>query len=120
METETQFVLLDTPSKAVNEGLAPHPYTLLLPIIEGLFRASLQLGEDGIVDVCMESCIKGVVGSSFKSVVYVHVGSDPYDLMKDAMRALRFHLKTFRLREEKTLPGVVDKLGCILFNCCAF
>ncbi|GLJ37755.1 hypothetical protein SUGI_0767270 [Cryptomeria japonica] len=111
METETQFLLLDTPSKAASEGLAPHPYVLLLPIIEGPFRASLQPGEDDNVDVCVESCDKGVAGSSFRSVVYVHAGSDPYDLMKDAMRALRVHLKTFRLREEKTLPGVVDKFG---------
>ncbi|KAH9309412.1 hypothetical protein KI387_037323 [Taxus chinensis] len=111
METETQFLLLDTPSKAASESLAPHPYVLLLPIIEGKFRASLQPGEDDGVDVCVESCDNGVEGSSFRSVVYVHAGSDPYDLMKDAMKALRVYLGTFRLLEEKTVPGVVDKFG---------
>uniref|UniRef100_A0A0D6QS51 galactinol--sucrose galactosyltransferase n=1 Tax=Araucaria cunninghamii TaxID=56994 RepID=A0A0D6QS51_ARACU len=111
METETQFLLLDTPAKAASQNLAPHPYVLLLPILEGPFRASLQPGDDDNVDVCVESCDDGVQGSSFRSVVYVHAGSDPYDLMKDAMRALRAHLGTFRLLEEKTPPGIVEKFG---------
>lgn len=111
MEIETQFLLLDTPSKATSQNLAPHPYVLLLPIIDGKFRASLQPGEDDSVDVCVESCSDKVRGSSFRSCVYVHAGADPFDLMKDAMRAVRCHLGTFRLLEEKTPPGIIDKFG---------
>eukprot|EP00252_Welwitschia_mirabilis_P011512 TRINITY_DN25778_c0_g1_i1.p1 TRINITY_DN25778_c0_g1~~TRINITY_DN25778_c0_g1_i1.p1 ORF type:complete len:835 (-),score=-46.09 TRINITY_DN25778_c0_g1_i1:384-2804(-) len=111
LEIETQLLLLDTPSKAAAEGFDPHPYVLLLPIMEGQFRASLQPGADNYVDVCVESCSAAVKSSSFRSCVYVHAGADPYDLMTDAMRAVRAHLGTFRLLEEKTPPGIVDKFG---------
>jgi len=111
METETQILLLDTPTKAASQNLPPHPYVLILPLIEGQFRASLQPGEDDNIDVCVESCSTAVQGSSFRSCVYLHAGSDPYDLMKDAMRAVRAHLGTFRLLEEKTTPGIINKFG---------
>ncbi|KAJ6410255.1 hypothetical protein OIU84_007076 [Salix udensis] len=41
----------------------------------------------------------------------MHVGDDPYILVKEAMEVIRVHLGTFRLLEEKTPPGIVDKFG---------
>lgn len=87
------------------------PYVLLLPILEGPFRASFQSGVDDHVDVCVESGSTLVCGSSFRSCLYMHVGDDPYVLVKEAMKVVKVHLGTFRLMDEKNPPGVVDKFG---------
>ncbi|KAL1356403.1 hypothetical protein HN51_008422 [Arachis hypogaea] len=107
LETETQFLMLDE----WNDDTCHRPYVLLLPIIEGSFRASLQAGQDDNVDVCVESGSSKVTGSSYDSVVYVHAGNDPFELVKEAMKVVRSHLGTFNLLEEKTPPGIVDKFG---------
>ncbi|KAJ6733845.1 hypothetical protein OIU74_005604 [Salix koriyanagi] len=105
LEHETQMVMLD---KSDDSG---RPYVLLLPLLEGPFRASFQPGDDDNVDVCVESGSTQVCGAGFRSVVYMHGGDDPYTLMKEAMKVVRMHLGTFKLLEEKTPPGIVDKFG---------
>ncbi|CAK7334123.1 unnamed protein product [Dovyalis caffra] len=105
LENETQMVLLD---KSDDSG---RPYVLLLPLLEGPFRASIQPGNDDNVDVCVESGSTKVCGAGFRSVVYIHTGDDPYNLVKEAMKVVRMHLGTFKLLEEKTPPGIVDKFG---------
>ncbi|KAG5230221.1 galactinol--sucrose galactosyltransferase [Salix suchowensis] len=104
VEHETQMMILD-------KNDLGRPYVLLLPLLEGPFRASLQPGVDDSVDVCVESGSTQVCGSSFRSCLYMHVGDDPYILVKEAMKVIRVHLGTFRLLEEKTPPGIVDKFG---------
>lgn len=104
LEHETQMVILDKSGSG-------RPYVLLLPLLEGPFRASFQPGQNDDVDVCVESGSTKVTASSFQSVVYIHSGSDPFYLIKEAMKVVRIHLGTFKLLEEKTPPGVVDKFG---------
>lgn len=41
----------------------------------------------------------------------MHAGDDPFTLVKEAMKVVRVHLGTFKLLEEKTPPGIVDKFG---------
>ncbi|KAF7819543.1 putative galactinol--sucrose galactosyltransferase 5 [Senna tora] len=106
LETETQMLMLDK-----SDSDSGRPYVLVLPILEGPFRASIQPGQDDNVDVCVESGSSTVSGASFRSVVYVHAGEDPFDLVKDAMKVVKAHLGTFNLLEEKTPPGIVDKFG---------
>nr|DAD31532.1 TPA_asm: hypothetical protein HUJ06_010383 [Nelumbo nucifera] len=101
---ETQIMILDK----LDFG---HPYVLLLPLIEGSFRASLQLGDDDNLDICVESESTQVTSSSFRSSLDMHVGDDPYSLVKDTMKLVRVHLGTFILLDEKTPPGIVDKFG---------
>ncbi|KAJ4840177.1 hypothetical protein Tsubulata_002925 [Turnera subulata] len=103
-EHETQMMILDRSELG-------RPYVLLLPLIEKPFRASLQPGVDDYVNICVESGSTQVRGSSFRSCLYMHVGDDPYTLVRDAMKVIRVHLGTFRLLEEKTPPGIVDKFG---------
>ncbi|KAJ1385063.1 Glycosyl hydrolases 36 [Sesbania bispinosa] len=105
LEHETQMLILDK-----NDSLG-RPYVLLLPIIEGSFRASLQPGLDDYVDMCVESGSTRVCGSSFRSCLYIHAGDDPYRLVKEAMKVIRVHLGSFKLLEEKTPPCIVDKFG---------
>ncbi|KAM7509165.1 hypothetical protein LguiA_019618 [Lonicera macranthoides] len=104
LEHETQMVLLDKSGDG-------RPYVLLLPLLEGPFRASLQPGSDNFIDICVESGSTKVTGATFDSVLYIHAGEDPYTLVKDAMKIVRAHLGTFKLMEEKSPPGIVDKFG---------
>ncbi|KAI3759414.1 hypothetical protein L6452_07215 [Arctium lappa] len=104
MEYETQMMLLDKSDLG-------RPYVLLLPLLEGPFGASLQPGNDDDVDVCMDSGSSLAVGSTFRSCVYIHVGMDPYQVVKDAIRVIKNHLGTFNLLEDKTVPDVVDTFG---------
>lgn len=114
LETETQMLLLDTKSKAAADGCLGYPYLLILPICEGPFRASLQAGKDDHIDLCMESGSSSVCQSHFKSCVYLHAGHDPFLLVRDAVKAIRAHLGTFRHMEDKTPPAIIDRFGwCI-------
>lgn len=104
VENETQMLMLDRSDSG-------RPYVLLLPIIEGSFRTSLQSGNGDNLDICVESGSTQVTNSSFRSCLYMHTGDDPYSLIKDAMKVIREHLGTFKLLEEKNPPGIVDKFG---------
>ncbi|KAL7094860.1 hypothetical protein ACP275_11G130900 [Erythranthe tilingii] len=106
LERETQIVILD---KSDDGG--KRPYVLLLPLIDGQFRGSLQPGSDDNIDICLESGSSKVTGSSFRAALYMHASDDPFTLVKDAIRVARAHLGTFKLLEEKTPPGIVDKFG---------
>ncbi|XP_015069484.1 galactinol--sucrose galactosyltransferase-like [Solanum pennellii] len=105
IQHETQMLILD---KSEN-GL--RPYVLILPILEGSFRASFQPGNDDYLDVCVESGSSKVRETRFRTSIYMHVGNDPYEMVKNAMKIIRLHLGSFKLLEEKSLPGIVDKFG---------
>lgn len=100
LESETQIVILEKSDSG-------RPYVLLLPLVEGSFRSSIQPGDDDFVDVCVESGSTKVAEASFRSVLYLHAGDDPFALVKEAMKIVRTHLGTFRLLEEKTPPGIL-------------
>ncbi|XAR58211.1 Galactinol--sucrose galactosyltransferase [Bertholletia excelsa] len=104
LENETQLMILEKSGSG-------RPYVLLLPLLEGPFRASLQPGHDDFVDICVESGSSKVCGSEFRSVLYLHCGDDPYNVVREAMSVVRNHLGTFKLLTEKTPPGIVDKFG---------
>ncbi|RZR80169.1 hypothetical protein BHM03_00006116 [Ensete ventricosum] len=103
LQMETQWVLFQVPELS--------SYVLLLPLIEGRFRSAIHPGNDDHVLICAESGSSQVQADSFKAIAYVHVCDNPYTLMKEAYSAARVHLNTFRLREEKAVPPIVDKFG---------
>ncbi|KAI3912687.1 hypothetical protein MKW92_049453 [Papaver armeniacum] len=106
LEHETQMVLLE------NDPNRSRPYVLLLPLLEGSFRGCLQPGKiDDGVDICMESGSTLVTESEFRACLYIHVGTDPFVIVKEAIKVIRNHSDTFKLLEEKTVPGIVDKFG---------
>ncbi|PHU23704.1 Galactinol--sucrose galactosyltransferase [Capsicum chinense] len=105
IQHETQMLIMDKSEDGCR------PYVLLLPILEGSFRASFQPGHDDNLDVCVESGSTKVRESRFRTCIYMHVGEDPYELVKNAMKVVRVHLGTYKLLEEKSLPGIVDKFG---------
>lgn len=103
LQMETQWVLLDVPETK--------SYVIIIPIIQGGFRSAFHPGSDGHVMICAESGSTSVKTSSLDAIAYVHASDNPYTLMKEAFTALRVHLNTFRLLEEKTIPNLVDKFG---------
>ncbi|XP_018676391.2 stachyose synthase [Musa acuminata AAA Group] len=103
LQMETQWVLFQVPELS--------SYVLLLPLIEGRFRSAIHPGNDDHVLICAESGSSQVQADSFKAIAYIHVCDNPYTLMKEAYSAARVHLNTFRLREEKAVPPIVDKFG---------
>lgn len=103
LQMETQWVLFDVPEI--------RSYVIVIPIIEGKFRSALHPGPDGHVMICAESGSTQVKASSFDALAYVHVSENPYNLMKEAYCAIRVHLNTFKLLEEKSVPPLVNKFG---------
>ncbi|KAK9281718.1 hypothetical protein L1049_004622 [Liquidambar formosana] len=103
LQMETQWVLLDVPEI--------RSYVVIIPIIEGKFRSALHPGTDDHVMIGAESGSTQGKASSFDAIAYVHVSENPYNLMKEAYSAIRVHLNTFRLLEEKTVPPLSDKFG---------
>ncbi|KAM1508488.1 hypothetical protein ACFX10_017789 [Malus domestica] len=103
LQKETQWVLFDVPEIK--------SYVIIIPIIDGSFRSALQPGNDGHVVICAESGSTQVKVSNFDVIAYVHASDNPYNLMKEAFSAIRVHLNTFRLLEEKLVPNLVDKFG---------
>lgn len=103
LQMETQWILLDVPEIS--------SYVLIVPIVEGKFRSALLPGTDGQVMICAESGSTQAKASFFDAIAYVHVSENPYNIMKEACAALRVHLNTFKLLEEKSVPPLVDKFG---------
>lgn len=103
LQMETQWVLLDVPEI--------RSYVIIIPIIEGSFRSALHPGSDGHVMICAESGSTQAKASNFDAIAYVLASDNPYNLMKEAYTALRVHLNTFRLLEEKIVPNLIDKFG---------
>ncbi|CAH9076162.1 unnamed protein product [Cuscuta epithymum] len=108
---ETQFLLVEVKNSPSLAAADEDVYCVFLPLIEGKFRACLQGNSNDELELCLESGDQDVVGSEFTHSVYVHVGSDPFTAISDAVKAVKLHLKSFRQRHEKKLPGIVDYFG---------
>ncbi|KAJ4831053.1 putative galactinol--sucrose galactosyltransferase 6 [Turnera subulata] len=113
---ETQFLLVETKDGShleSDDGDEDNQivYTVFLPLIEGPFRAVLQGNGNDELELCLESGDCDTKASSFTHSLFIHAGTDPFGTITDAIRAVKLHLKTFRQRHEKKLPGIVDYFG---------
>ncbi|KAH8481684.1 hypothetical protein H0E87_029248 [Populus deltoides] len=113
---ETQFLLVETKDGSHLESDGGDEenqivYTVFLPLIEGSFRACLQGNVDDELELCLESGDAETKRTSFSHSVFIHAGTDPFRTITEAVRAVKLHLKTFRQRHEKKLPGIVDYFG---------
>ncbi|KAG1327927.1 putative galactinol--sucrose galactosyltransferase 6 [Cocos nucifera] len=103
---ETQFLLLE--SKDGEETV----YTVLLPLIEGPFRACLQGNARDELELCLESGDADTLSAAFSHVLFIGTAvADPFAAISGAVAAVKHHLKTFHQRAEKKLPGIVDYFG---------
>ncbi|CAN1178320.1 Probable galactinol--sucrose galactosyltransferase 6 [Linum perenne] len=113
---ETQFLLLESKDRSHLESDGGEEdnqilYTVILPLIDGSFRGCLQGNENDELELCLESGDSETKASSFTHSLFVHAGTDPFATITEAMRAVKSHLKTFRLRHDKKLPGILDYFG---------
>uniref|UniRef100_A0A0D6QUR8 galactinol--sucrose galactosyltransferase n=1 Tax=Araucaria cunninghamii TaxID=56994 RepID=A0A0D6QUR8_ARACU len=114
---ETQFLLLESKSgSSPTEDVdcrSPEQmiYTVFLPLLEGSFRACLQGNKEDELELCFDSGDLAIVESSFTHSLLIHAGTDPFKVITDAIRAVELHLQTFRHRDEKKIPGIVDWFG---------
>ncbi|EFH59587.1 hypothetical protein ARALYDRAFT_898652 [Arabidopsis lyrata subsp. lyrata] len=65
------------------------------------FRAVLQGNEANELGICLESCDPTVDQFEGSHLVFVAVGSDPFDVITKAVKAVEQHLQTFSHRERK-------------------
>ncbi|KAK9671035.1 hypothetical protein RND81_12G002400 [Saponaria officinalis] len=110
---ETQFMIVESKDGTV-EGEpddAPTVYTVFLPLLEGQFRAVLQGNEKNEIEICLESGDTAIQTSEGLHLVYMHAGTNPYEVVNQAVKALEKHMQSFRHREKKKLPSFVDWFG---------
>lgn len=110
---ETQFMIVESKDGTV-EGEpddGPTIYTVFLPLLEGQFRAVLQGNEKNEIEICLESGDTAVQTSQGLHLVYMHAGTNPYEVINQAVKAVEKHMQTFRHREKKRLPSFVDWFG---------
>lgn len=106
---ETQFLLLESKDEEDDEKVM---YTVFLPLLEGPFRACLQGNSKDEIELCLESGDADTKADSFSHAVFIGAAhTDPFAAIAGAVRAVKLHLKTFRQRSEKKLPGIVDYFG---------
>ncbi|XP_048552902.1 stachyose synthase [Triticum urartu] len=106
VQPETQWVLLDAPE------LGPGGCVFVLPLVQGSFRSAIfpsEDDEDGLV-LCAESGSPAVTGTDFGRIAYVHAGTDPYKVIREAYVAARVHPRKM-LIEEKALPPTAERFG---------
>ncbi|XP_031398942.1 probable galactinol--sucrose galactosyltransferase 2 [Punica granatum] len=110
---ETQFMLVE--SKNGDEGGevddSPTIYTVFLPLLEGPFRAVLQGNEKNELEICLESGDTAVETNQGLHLVYMHAGTNPFEVINQAVKAVEKHMQTFTHREKKKLPSFLDWFG---------
>lgn len=103
---ETQFLLAQVGKKL---------YIVLVPLLDGSFRCSLQGAEDQTLELIAES---GDAATTTDAVtgLFVAAGTDPYALAETAAHAVMDHMQTGRLRKDKPLPEFMDDFGWCTFD----
>ncbi|KAI9080741.1 hypothetical protein K1719_037254 [Acacia pycnantha] len=109
---ETQFMLIESKiDEAADQENSPTIYTVLLPLLEGPFRAVLQGNDKNEIEICLESGDNAVETSQGLHLVYMHAGTNPFEVINQAVKALEKYMKTFLHREKKRLPSFLDWFG---------
>ncbi|XP_062187056.1 probable galactinol--sucrose galactosyltransferase 2 [Phragmites australis] len=108
---ETQFMLIEVPP-AAGDGEDGEPvYVVMLPLLEGQFRAALQGNDSDELQICIESGDKAVQTEQGAHMLYIHAGDNPFDTITAAVTAVEKHMQTFHHREKKKVPSFLDWFG---------
>ncbi|KAI3921731.1 hypothetical protein MKX01_005420 [Papaver californicum] len=110
---ETQFLIVEghDGSHFDDSDEKTAVYTVFLPILEGAFRAVLQGNADSELEICLESGDPSVERFEGSHLVYVAAGSDPFDVITNAVKAVERHLQMFSHREKKKMPDMLNWFG---------
>lgn len=116
--TETQMLLLEaTEESALCDGYSSETatanrfYILLLPVLDGPFRTSLQGAPSNELEFCIESGDASVQTTQVLEAVFVNSGENPFELIKNSIKILEKHKGTFRHIEHKEIPTHLDWFG---------
>ncbi|KAM7499054.1 hypothetical protein LguiA_023468 [Lonicera macranthoides] len=107
---ETQFLLVEG-HEGSHFGEDDALYTVFLPILEGDFRAVLQGNSNNELEICLESGDPAVRGFEGSHLVFVAAGSNPFDVVTNAVKTIERHLQTFCHRERKKMPDMLNWFG---------
>ncbi|KAK4479382.1 hypothetical protein RD792_014894 [Penstemon davidsonii] len=118
---ETQMLLLevgeesvldlvdeDIPTESATENKF---YVLVLPILDGAFRTTLQGTPSNELQFCYESGDPNVQTSQALEGVFVNAGDNPFELIRDSIKILAKHKGTFSHLENKKTPAHLDWFG---------
>ncbi|XP_068636562.1 probable galactinol--sucrose galactosyltransferase 2 isoform X1 [Aristolochia californica] len=113
---ETQFMLIESkdgtePIEGSEDSEPQTIYTVLLPLLEGQFRAVLQGNENNEIEICLESGDTAVETKQSLYMLYMHAGTNPFAVITQAVKAVEKRMQTFVHREKKKLPSFVDWFG---------
>ncbi|KAL3939229.1 MAG: hypothetical protein SGBAC_006018, partial [Bacillariaceae sp.] len=103
---ETQFMLIEMEENG--------PYALLLPLVDGGFRASLEPSkhdQNELNIMCYSEGGEASTSPSPMQALYVAVGDDPFELVQRGMQEVSDTLGTFRTLHHKQIPESVDDFG---------
>uniref|UniRef100_A0A0E0E914 galactinol--sucrose galactosyltransferase n=1 Tax=Oryza meridionalis TaxID=40149 RepID=A0A0E0E914_9ORYZ len=113
---ETQFMLIEVPATAAGDGHdgggdGEPVFVVMLPLLEGKFRAALQGNDDDELQICIESGDKAVQTEQVVNMVYIHAGTNPFDTITQAIKAVEKRMQTFHHRDKKKMPSFLDWFG---------
>ncbi|KAG8365189.1 hypothetical protein BUALT_Bualt18G0078500 [Buddleja alternifolia] len=111
---ETQFLIVegrDGSHFGENGEEQSSLYVVFLPILEGDFRAVLQGNAKNELEICLESGDPDVQEFDGSHLVYVAAGSDPFDVITNAVKTVERHLQTFSHRDRKKMPDMLNWFG---------
>ncbi|KAL3503676.1 hypothetical protein ACH5RR_038125 [Cinchona calisaya] len=114
---ETQFLIVEGQDGShVGEdgggaGGQSAMYVVFLPILEGDFRAVLQGNANNELEICLESGDPAVQEFEGSHLVFVAAGSDPFDVITNAVKSVEKHLQTFCHRDRKKMPDMLNWFG---------
>ncbi|XXG88821.1 hypothetical protein AAC387_Pa12g0979 [Persea americana] len=114
---ETQLVLLEAREDAAlgdqsDESTSENTfYILLLPVLDGEFRTSLQGNSRDELEFCIESGDPSVQCKQALEAVFINSGNNPFELIKDSIKILAKHKGTFSHIDDKKIPANLDWFG---------
>ncbi|KAM0847426.1 hypothetical protein ACQ4PT_055008 [Festuca glaucescens] len=106
---ETQMLLLETRNGAGATGDAV--YALMLPVLDGDFRASLQGAPEDELQFCFESGDPDVQTMEAVDAVFINSGDNPFKLIKESIKLLSKIKGTFSHIESKEISAYLDWFG---------
>lgn len=111
---ETQMLLLESRGEAGSataEERSTAVYALMLPVLDGGFRTSLQGSPDNELQFCIESGDPDVQTMEALDAVFISSGDNPFKLMKESIKMVSKIKGTFSHIEDKEIPSNLDWFG---------
>ncbi|XVE56685.1 hypothetical protein DITRI_Ditri04bG0030500 [Diplodiscus trichospermus] len=108
---ETQMFLLEARKDTNMQDAKNSFYVLILPVLDGPFRTTLQGTPDNQLQFCIESGDPDVQTTKTTEPVFINSGDNPFMLIRNSIKILEKHKGTFRHIENKLLPEHTDWFG---------